>query len=151
VTRRSSGVAPRACVRVYARVLVPPNLYIHTYSRVSSERRVNPRPDDRHRRTRTRQKKGGGGATGTRIVFFRGLLIVNNRIKLVLLLMLIAKPSLLLYNENGCLIVISSFILPILVAPCFKNLLRLEAGDPALRCQMPYWRRRNLTHLSDLK
>jgi len=22
---------PRACVRVYARVLVPPNLYIHTY------------------------------------------------------------------------------------------------------------------------
>ena len=31
VTRRSYGVAPRACVRVYARVLVPPNLYIHTY------------------------------------------------------------------------------------------------------------------------
>jgi len=33
VTRRSSGVAPRACVRMYmyARVLVPPNLYIHTY------------------------------------------------------------------------------------------------------------------------
>ena len=31
MTRRSSGVAPRACVRVYARVLVPPNLYIHTY------------------------------------------------------------------------------------------------------------------------
>jgi len=31
VTRRSSGVAPRACVRVYARVLVPPNLYIHTF------------------------------------------------------------------------------------------------------------------------
>jgi len=30
-TRRSSGVSPRACVRVYARVLVPPNLYIHTY------------------------------------------------------------------------------------------------------------------------
>jgi len=30
VTRRSSGVAPRACVRVYARVLVLPNLYIHT-------------------------------------------------------------------------------------------------------------------------
>ena len=30
-TRRSSGVTPRACVRVYARVLVPPNLYIHTY------------------------------------------------------------------------------------------------------------------------
>ena len=27
-TRRSSGVAPRACVRVYARVLVPPNIYI---------------------------------------------------------------------------------------------------------------------------
>jgi len=24
------GVAPRACVRVYARVLVSPNLYIHT-------------------------------------------------------------------------------------------------------------------------
>jgi len=33
VTRRSSGVAPRACVRVYARVLVPPNIYIHTYIR----------------------------------------------------------------------------------------------------------------------
>jgi len=31
VTRRSSGMALRACVRVYARVLVPPNLYIHTY------------------------------------------------------------------------------------------------------------------------
>jgi len=30
VTRRSSGVVPRACVRVYARVLVTPNLYIHT-------------------------------------------------------------------------------------------------------------------------
>jgi len=34
VTRRSSGVAPRACVRVYTRVLVPPNLYIHTYKLV---------------------------------------------------------------------------------------------------------------------
>jgi len=33
VTRRSFGVAPRACVRVYARVPVPPNLYIHTYIR----------------------------------------------------------------------------------------------------------------------
>jgi len=32
VTRRSSGVAPRACVRVYARVLVPPNLYIHIHT-----------------------------------------------------------------------------------------------------------------------
>jgi len=31
VTRQSSGVAPRACVRVYARVLVPPNLYIYIY------------------------------------------------------------------------------------------------------------------------
>jgi len=33
-TRRSSGVAPRAFVHVYARVLVlvPPNLYIHTYT-----------------------------------------------------------------------------------------------------------------------
>jgi len=32
-TRRSSGVAPRACVRVvvYARLLVPPSLYIRTY------------------------------------------------------------------------------------------------------------------------
>jgi len=30
-TCRSSGVAPRACVRVYARVLVQPNLYMHTY------------------------------------------------------------------------------------------------------------------------
>jgi len=33
VTHRSSGVAPRAWVRVYARVLVPPNIYIHTYIR----------------------------------------------------------------------------------------------------------------------
>ena len=32
VTRRSSGVAPRACVRVYARVLVPPNLYIYIHT-----------------------------------------------------------------------------------------------------------------------
>jgi len=31
LSRWSSGVAPRACVRVYARVLVPLNLYIHTY------------------------------------------------------------------------------------------------------------------------
>jgi len=30
-TRRSSGVAPRACVRVYSRVLMPPNIYIFTY------------------------------------------------------------------------------------------------------------------------
>jgi len=37
VTRRSSGVAPRACVRVYARVLVPPNLYIHTYINVPGQ------------------------------------------------------------------------------------------------------------------
>jgi len=29
-TRRSSGVAQRPYVRVYARVLVPPNLQIHT-------------------------------------------------------------------------------------------------------------------------
>ena len=35
VTRRSSGVAPRACVRVYARVL--PNLYIHTYIYIERE------------------------------------------------------------------------------------------------------------------
>jgi len=35
-TRRSSGVAPRACVRVYARVLVPPNLYRHTYIHLAS-------------------------------------------------------------------------------------------------------------------
>jgi len=34
-TRRSSGVAPRACVRVYARVLVPPNLYIHIHIALS--------------------------------------------------------------------------------------------------------------------
>ena len=36
VTRRSSGVASRACVRVYARVLVlvPSNLYIHTHIHV---------------------------------------------------------------------------------------------------------------------
>jgi len=31
-TRRSSGVASQACVRVYARVLVLPNIYIHTYT-----------------------------------------------------------------------------------------------------------------------
>jgi len=36
-TRRSSDVAPRACVRVYARVLVSPNLYIHT---VAQQRRA---------------------------------------------------------------------------------------------------------------
>jgi len=30
-TRWSSGVAPWACVRVYAHVLAPPNLYIHAY------------------------------------------------------------------------------------------------------------------------
>ena len=29
--RRSSGMAPRACVRVDARVLVPPNSYIHSH------------------------------------------------------------------------------------------------------------------------
>jgi len=37
VTRRSSGVAPRASVRVYARVLVSPNLYIHTYTYIIHE------------------------------------------------------------------------------------------------------------------
>jgi len=30
-TRRGSGVVPRACARVHARVLVQPNMYIHTY------------------------------------------------------------------------------------------------------------------------
>jgi len=41
VTRRSSGgVAPRACVRVYARVLVPPNLYIHTYIHTQNHTRA---------------------------------------------------------------------------------------------------------------
>jgi len=34
-TRRSSSVAPRACVRVYARVLVPPNVYIHIHTSFS--------------------------------------------------------------------------------------------------------------------
>jgi len=43
VTRRSSGVAPRACVRVYARVLVPPNLYIHTYKLRRSQSGVSGR------------------------------------------------------------------------------------------------------------
>jgi len=39
VTRRSFGVAPRACVRVYARVLmlVPPNLYIRTMMHTLSQ------------------------------------------------------------------------------------------------------------------
>jgi len=37
VTRRSSGVAPRACVRVYARVLVPPNLYIHIHTYIHTK------------------------------------------------------------------------------------------------------------------
>jgi len=41
VTRRSSGVAPRVCVRVYARVLVPPNLYIHTYSSRVARQQAN--------------------------------------------------------------------------------------------------------------
>ena len=35
-TRRSSGVPPRACERVYARVLVPQNMYIH----ISTRRRL---------------------------------------------------------------------------------------------------------------
>jgi len=30
------GVAPRVCVRVYTRVLVPPNPFIHTYAYPSS-------------------------------------------------------------------------------------------------------------------
>jgi len=34
----SSGVAPRACARVYARVLVPPNLYTRLSSGVVGER-----------------------------------------------------------------------------------------------------------------
>ena len=29
-----------------------------------------------------------------------------------------------------------TYIIIILVAPCFKNLLRLEAGYPALRCHI---------------
>jgi len=36
VTRRSSGVAQRAYVCMYARVLVPRNLYIHTYISVQA-------------------------------------------------------------------------------------------------------------------
>jgi len=36
VTSRSSGVAPRACVHVYTRVLVPPDLYIHTYIKIQN-------------------------------------------------------------------------------------------------------------------
>ena len=40
VTRRSFGVAPRVCVCVYARVLVPPNLYIHTYIHTWSDESV---------------------------------------------------------------------------------------------------------------
>ena len=43
-TRRSSGVAPRACVRVYARVLVPPNLYIHTYTEFTGRTIHNRKP-----------------------------------------------------------------------------------------------------------
>jgi len=35
-TRRSSGVVPRACVRVYARVLVPPNIFTYTYIHIYS-------------------------------------------------------------------------------------------------------------------
>jgi len=35
-TLRSSSVAPWACVRVYARVLVLPDLYTHTYIRCSN-------------------------------------------------------------------------------------------------------------------
>ena len=49
VTRLSSGVAPRACVRVYARVLVPPNLYIHTYRRgLRSEAMGTPKGHSEH-------------------------------------------------------------------------------------------------------
>jgi len=43
-TRQSSGVAPWACVRVYARVLVPPNLYIHTCMSLWPSLRVPPPP-----------------------------------------------------------------------------------------------------------
>jgi len=39
-TRRSSGVTPRACVRVYARVLVPPNLYIHIHKVYTARERT---------------------------------------------------------------------------------------------------------------
>jgi len=50
VTRRSFGVAPRACVRVYARVLVPPNLYIHTYINPDMAYiRVHPLPGGLHK------------------------------------------------------------------------------------------------------
>jgi len=35
VPRWSSGVAPRACVRVYARVLVPPNLFTYIHIRTA--------------------------------------------------------------------------------------------------------------------
>ena len=44
-TRRSSDVAPRACARVYARVLVPPNIYIHAHIQIftwaSNRRRLS--------------------------------------------------------------------------------------------------------------
>ena len=42
-------MSPRACVRVYARVLVPPNLYIHTYiTEIEGEARIaQPRSIDR--------------------------------------------------------------------------------------------------------
>ena len=41
-TRWSSGVAPRACVRVYARVLVPPNFYIYIYIHTYTYNSHNP-------------------------------------------------------------------------------------------------------------
>jgi len=72
VTRRSSGVAPRACARVYARVrtrahrvnpgacarvyarvLVPPNLYIRTYI---------PPQMSRSKKKRLQTAAGGGRA-----------------------------------------------------------------------------------------
>ena len=50
VTRRSSGVAPRACVRVYARVLVPPNLYIYIHAHTYTHVVPNPTTHDKSRR-----------------------------------------------------------------------------------------------------
>jgi len=82
-TRRSSGVALRACVRVYARMLVPPNLYIHTYihtdyptnssaGRVAHTSSFNPSVAPAHALTVSRFSARSGGSVaavvGTRSI-----------------------------------------------------------------------------------
>jgi len=66
-TRRSSGVAPRDCVRVYARVLVPPNPNIHTYMVTI---RANPASTFFFGTTRCFTSAGGASLSRTSFVFW---------------------------------------------------------------------------------